>query len=319
MKLNGSISNAVIKGLNFLKNNQNLNGSICLDNDKTWDIWDTVHAILALVEFPSYGGTVDKGINFLLSNQRVDNSFHVSSIYNSDQYCMETTPLCVSALKNTNNNVEDIIKFILKKQRSDGCWESGIPEIYEKYQDFPSVTGQVVRTLLKLNIATENVSKAINWLIKKQKDDGSWGTLFVYYDSPFYPMHVILESFKLYGIEDSVSYKKAIDFIKNTQNTNGSWCIDSKDRDKPSLEHRTSLALYSLLINPSDQNLEAIEKGIGWLLEQQKPDGRWNGGYFVGWSGKKEDIYATCISILSLKKYEQYIRTITSNDQILPY
>jgi len=307
---NKDISKAIFEGLNFLKNNQNSNGSICLNNDKTWDIWETVHAILTSIEFPSYESTVNKAICFLLNSQRADYSFHVSSIYNKDQYCMETTPLCALALKSTNNNVDNVIKFILKKQRSNGCWESGIPEIYKKYQDFPSVTGQVIRTLLKLNIKTDNVSKAIKWLIKKQNDDGSWGSHFVYYDSPFYPLHVILESFYLYGIGDSVNYKNAINFIKNTQNNDGSWCyMDTKDRDKPSPEHRTSLALYSLLINPSDNDLEAIGIGIKWLLKKQKSDGRWYGGYFVGWPGKKEDIYATCISVLSLKKYENYIKS----------
>jgi len=297
------IQNSIKQGVRFLKRNQNLNGSICLNNDKTWDIWDTVHAIIALNEISNNKNTIDKAINHIKNSQRSDYSFFISSLYNKNQYCMETTPLCAYTLEYNNDNVEKIIDFIFKKQKSDGSWDSGIPEIYQKYQNFPSVTGQVVRTLLKLNIKNSKVERAIDWLDKKQLKDGSWGSFFVYYDTPFYPMHVILESYKLMNMENSKKYRRAINYIKRVQNKDGSWYLDRKKREKPSKEHRTSLALYCLLISPLDEDKSTIDKGIKWLLKSQKTDGSWAGGTFVGWPGKKEDIYATSTSILCMKKY----------------
>ena len=129
------------------------------------------------------------------------------------------------------------------------------------------------------------------------------------FDNSFFK-NIPKESIKNVFFDDNESFKKAKEFIKKTQNYEGSWCIDKRERDKPSFEHRTSLALYSLLINPSDEDLVSIEKGIKWLIEKQKQDGRWDGGIFVGWPGKKEDIYATSISILSLKKFNNYLYSL---------
>jgi len=305
---------SIDKGLDFIQKNQKKNGSICLEEDSEWNIWETA---IALEVFQSVGqnnnSCINDALDFLSSVQRRDGSYYYNESFQEDEYCMETTAVCINVLRKAGYNIDKGINFILGKQQYDGSWEIGNLHI-TKYRNFPSITGFVLRTLLSNNISLNHIEKGIKFLKQTQQDDGSWGNKWMYYDTPFYPIHVILKAFKLHGIEDSERYRKAVDFVKNIQNDDGSWCIDTRDRDKPSRELRTTLALDSLLVHPTEDTLNSIEKGVEWLIKNQQSDGRWDGGIFVGWSGKKEDIYATSMSINALKKYDDYIKLSNGND-----
>jgi len=303
---NTDVEESINKGIDYLVNKQNENGSVTLDDDATWDVWETANAILAVhTADKNKNEFIEKAINFLLSAQRGDNFFYVSSKFKKNDYCLETTPTCILALNTAKKEMDRNVKFILNRQSKNGSWEIGIPDM-KKHRFWPSITGHVLRTLLYLNVSSIQISKGIKFLLEKQQADGSWGSSWIYYDTPYYPIHVILQSLNQYGLEESENYKKSIDFIKKNQNIDGSWCMDTTDKPRPSRSLRTSLALYSLLISSDESNLRSIEKGIKWLVIEQESDGRWDGGFFVNWPGKKEDIYTTSMAILSLKKYEQY-------------
>ena len=108
------------------------------------------------------------------------------------------------------------------------------------------------------------------------------------------------------GFDNSPSFKNAVKYIIKKQNADGSWGV--KNRNRPSKNLRTSLALNSLIISNSPHNKKRIEKGINWLLNTQKSDGSWDGGMFVGWPGKKEDIFTTTTVIRMLNKYRACLR-----------
>ena len=158
--------------------------------------------------------------------------------------------------------------------------------------------------LLELKISSDKISKGIEFLIKKQQEDGSWGSNWVYYDTPYYPIHIILLAFKLYKLNESMNYKKAIKYILEKQNKDGSWSLQTTEKPRPSKTLRTALALNSLLVYPEKSYIESIENGFRWILREQKSDGHWDGGYFVNWPGKKEDIYTTSMVIRALNKYQ---------------
>lgn len=301
-----NIEQAINRGVTYLVNNQNEDGSVSLDNDETFKVWETANAFLA-VHTADRTKTffLKKAMDFLISCQRQDGSFYSAVSFEKEHYCMETTSVSLLALAAADKDISRGIQFILDKQRSDGSWEIGIPQI-ETERSFPSVTGHVLSTLLCLNVKEDTISEGMTYLLKTQKSDGSWGKSWVYYDTPYYATHMNLLALKLYGVELGRNYRRAVAFIKKSQNLNGSWGIDGIDR--PSLALRTSLALNSLLIFPDKTDSQSIDKGIDWLWKNQSPDGHWNGGCFVNFSGKKEDIFCTAVAILALKRYEAYQR-----------
>ncbi|MEF8849057.1 MAG: prenyltransferase/squalene oxidase repeat-containing protein [Candidatus Thermoplasmatota archaeon] len=300
---NIEIDKSIEKGINYLVKNQNQDGSICLNNDRTWDVWETANALLAIDKEDVGSNFIEKSLQFLTKSKRKDKSFYVSSTYNDNQYCMETTPTVVSTFKKYGIKLNETIEFIKKKQKKKGYWEIGIPEI-TKYKDWPSITGFALNSLSDSKFNSEKTKMAIEWLKNKQKADGSWGHHFIYYDTPFYPMHIVLKVLKENNLQDTPVFIRAIKFVINKQKKEGFWDIGTKYEKKPSVELRTSLALLSLLKSDNEQHIVNLKKGVRWLIKKQKISGSWDGGYFVGWPGKKEDIYSTSLSISALKEYK---------------
>jgi len=310
---NKNFLNSINKAVKYLKNKQNNNGSICLNGDTTWDVWETANAIISinLVGSLENNDILNRATKFLLNSKREDHSYYPSSIYKKNEYGMETTPFTALALHKMGVKTDKIINFILNKQHPDGSWDIGVPEV-TKRRHWPSVTGSVLYSLLSIGIKSKKIDKGIDYLINSQNDDGSWGSNWVYYDSPYYPTHVILPSLKLYGLENSNTYTKAIEYIISTQKKDGSWNNKTNYKYKPSIEMRTALALNSLLVNSIDSEYNKIKKGIDWLINTQKSDGHWSGGYFVGWGpdsgihpGKKEDIYTTSLALRAFMNYKK--------------
>ena len=109
------VREAINKGVEYLVNNQNSDGSVSLNNDKTFKVWETANTILAV-------HTADKGKEdffkkataFLLSIQREDGSFSHTVSFKENDYCMETTPTTILALFITIEN-KSIRKSVIRK------------------------------------------------------------------------------------------------------------------------------------------------------------------------------------------------------------
>ncbi|MEF8879309.1 MAG: prenyltransferase/squalene oxidase repeat-containing protein [Candidatus Thermoplasmatota archaeon] len=301
-EIKDSINNAI----DFLINNQNKDGSVSLNKDTRWDVWETANAYLSIY-FANKNKEIflKKSINFIAKSKRKDGSFCHNVSFKKGDYCMETTPLCLLTLYTKKKNIQSGLNFIFDKQKQNGSWEIGNPGII-KYKDWPSVTGFILYSFLHMDIKSDSLKKGIEFLLKKQQLDGSWGSHWVYYDTPYYPMHTILPVLKKIGKKNTSSFKKAINFIVKEQNVDGSWGKEVENR--PSKNLRTALALNSLLNSEYPSVNIKIEKGINWLLENQKTNGSWSGGEFVGWPGKKEDIFTTATAIRALNKYNTLLR-----------
>jgi prenyltransferase beta subunit len=298
------IKDSISKGIDYLEDNQNKDGSVSLNNDSTFKVWETANTLFVVrASKEDKKSFIDNATNFLLSAQRDDGSFYHTVSFKKDYYCMETTSISIIALSGNKESINKGTFFILDKQTKNGSWEIGTPFI-NKERFFPSISGFALISLMCQNIYNGNISKGIEYIQKSQLEDGSWGNSWIYYDTPYYAIYVNLLALKLYGMEDSDNYKKAIDYIQENQNSDGSW--GGKNTGRPSKSLRTSLALNSLLINPDKENSETIEKGFEWLIKKQSYDGHWEGGYFVNVPDKKEDIFATDMAILALIRYKSY-------------
>jgi squalene cyclase len=299
-----SIESAINQGVAYLVGNQNEDGSVSLDNDETFKVWETANVLLAVhIADRTKTNFCRKATEFLLDCQRQDGSFYSARSFEKGHHCVETTSVSLLALAAANKDISRGVRFLLDKQMPDGSWEIGIPQIRED-RFFPSVTGYALGTLMCLRIFNEQIQKGMDYILRTQKEDGSWGQSGLYYDTPFYATHLNLLALRLFGLEKSRSCQRAVAFIEKDQNGDGSWGRQRKDRPSPAL--KTSLALNSLLTSLDRSDCASIERGIHWLLRSQKTDGHWDGGNFVDFPGKKEDIFSTAMAVLALKRYEYY-------------
>lgn len=109
----------------------------------------------------------------------------------------------------------------------------------------------------------QSVQKTINYLREKQHPDGWW--LDKWHTSPYYPTTHFVITGAGYCAQDMVS--KAVSWIANTQNKNGSWgyIIPTAEETAYSLQ---ALAHYKRLGYPVDTHI--LERGKSWLLEHQE-------------------------------------------------
>ena len=310
------------KGVNWLKLQQNEDGSITLNNDTRFNIWETANSLMAWTYAREYidDNVIKKAQDFLIKSRSPHNSFfHTTDVDTSkiENHCIETTSAALIALNSTAYDIytiEKIKNFILATQTQEGYWEIGTPFI-TKQRNFPSVTGYALMVLGILNKKGENINKGLEYLIKTQKDEGDWGTSEFFYDTSYYATYVNVVSLVSYNKADSDTVKKAIEFVKKNQNEDGSW--EYSKEGFPSKELRTALALNTLLVSNEPITSPSIQKGIDWLLDNQKEDGRWLGGYFNETlretKGKKEDILATAQALIAISRYKTKLQAATSN------
>jgi squalene cyclase len=300
-----NLDESVGKGLAYNMGHHKDDGSVHLDGELQYQVWETINALLAVqAADPDNTGFIDKAIEFLLKEQREEGSFYHEISHAPGHYCMETTPMGLMALAKANVDIGKGTQFVLDKQMEDGSWEIGTPEITRR-RFWPSITGFVLRFLLQQGIDTPHIAKGIDYLLKTQQEDGSWGDNWIYYDTPYYPTYNIMPAFMLYGIESEAAYDKAASFIKANQKDDGSWDENIIDKPRPSDRLRTTMALHSLLAAPRDSDIPAIEKGMEWLLNAQEPDGHWYGGGWRHFPGKKENIYLTSVVVRTIKRYQE--------------
>jgi squalene cyclase len=192
-------------------------------------------------------------VDLLLSYQNSDGGWGVAEGFSGD---VLDTSLVLLALFSCNYSDSVVIgngvNFILSQQNLDGSWgfeDGGEGNIY--------LTSLVLSVLQayqsRLGIAYSELSKAINkganWLLNKQNSDGSFGTS-------------IFETSLSYSALIRTTYapeqlQKTIEYIKNTQLDNGSWNNNA---------YETSLALRAIydalhppVVLPSDLTISSSD------------------------------------------------------------
>ena len=150
------------------------------------------------------------------------------------------------------------------------------------------VTARVLEMLgeCNLKIDTHNQERAIAYLINEQETEGCWfgrwGVNYIYGTSGAISALALIEPQK---------YKHSIDrgatWLINCQNPDGGWGETCRSYDDPSLKGKgistasqTAWALIGLIA--AGKAVDAIERGINYLLATQQPDGTWDESEFTG-------------------------------------
>jgi squalene-hopene/tetraprenyl-beta-curcumene cyclase len=138
--------------------------------------------------------------------------------------------------------------------------------------------------------------RGIRWLLEHQEPDGSWfgrwGANHVYGTGAAVPALVAA------GIDPaSAPIRRAVTWLLDHQNADGGWGEDLRSYRDPAWIGRgittasqTAWALLALLAASSSEAVEAIDRGVAWLIATQRADGSWDEPQFTG-TGFPGDFY----------------------------
>ncbi|MGH3498358.1 MAG: squalene--hopene cyclase [Nocardioidaceae bacterium] len=157
------------------------------------------------------------------------------------------------------------------------------------------VTAHVVEMLAAAGEGSSpDCREGVRWLLDAQETDGSWfgrwGANYVYGTGAAVPALVAS------GIPvDAAPIRRAVHWLEAHQNTDGGWGEDLRSYADPSLAGRgestasqTAWALLALLA--AGEGSEAVERGVGWLVDTQRLDGTWDEDLYTG-TGFPGDFY----------------------------
>ncbi|MFF0770222.1 squalene--hopene cyclase [Nonomuraea wenchangensis] len=233
------------------------------DNDGYPDIDDTAEVVLALrrLDVPGVRPAIERGVRWMAGMASSDGGFAAFDADNDRVLCTKL-PFC------------DFGAVI----------------------DPPSadVTAHVVEALAKERPDSPELRRAVVWLLKAQERDGSWfgrwGANHVYGTGAVVPALVAA------GVNPGhSSVRSAVAWLERHQNDDGGWGEDLRSYRDPawvgrgaSTASQTAWALLALLA--AGERSPAVENGVRWLVEHQRPDGTWDEPYFTG-TGFPGDFY----------------------------
>jgi squalene-hopene/tetraprenyl-beta-curcumene cyclase len=234
------------------------------DNDYYPDTDDTAEAVLALgrVDHPKAEPAIERGVRWMAGMVSKDGGFGAFDADNTRALCRRL-PFC------------DFGEVI----------------------DPPSadVTAHVVEALSHRGMADSTlVKRAVVWLLKAQEDDGSWfgrwGANHVYGTGSVVPALVAA------GVRpEKPAIRRAVRWLERHQREDGGWGEDLRSYRDPewvghgvSTASQTAWALLALLA--AGERGQAVERGVRWLTEHQRPDGTWDEEHFTG-TGFPGDFY----------------------------
>ncbi len=178
------------------------------------------------------------------------------------------------------------------------------------------VTAHVIEMLAGEGRSSDARTRAaIDWLLRAQEPDGSWfgrwGANHIYGTGAALPALVRA------GIATSdPAIRRAVRWLEGCQNPDGGWgedlrsYVDRAWRGRgESTASQTAWALLALLA--ADGRSAAVERGIGWLVATQRPDGGWDEPWFTG-TGFPGDfyiryhLYALSFPLMALGRYARF-------------
>jgi squalene-hopene/tetraprenyl-beta-curcumene cyclase len=157
------------------------------------------------------------------------------------------------------------------------------------------VTAHIVEMLAAQGRSADPATRrGVQWLLSHQEPDGSWfgrwGANYVYGTGAVVPALVVS------GTDPaSPPIRRAVAWLMEHQNPDGGWGEDLRsyvDRSwagrGTSTASQTAWALLALLA--AGERGESVERGIGFLVDTQRPDGTWDEPQFTG-TGFPGDFY----------------------------
>jgi squalene-hopene/tetraprenyl-beta-curcumene cyclase len=144
----------------------------------------------------------------------------------------------------------------------------------------PDITGRVLECLCRRGlVGHDSVRRGVQYLLKAQEKDGSWygrwGVNYIY--GSFLAMRGLASSRSLDALD---AIARAARWLRAVQNPDGGWgeSCASYEHDRfvsaPSCPSQTAWAILGLRA-AGDRDSAALQRGIQFLMDRQRPDGTW--------------------------------------------
>ncbi|MEH2324291.1 MAG: squalene--hopene cyclase [Nostoc sp.] len=210
---------------------------------------------------------------------------------------------------------------------NDQDWLNSIPYGDLKAMIDPNtadVTARVVEMLgaCDLSIDRDNLERSLTYLHSEQETEGCWfgrwGVNYIYGTSG------VLSALALIAPQKhKLSIERGAAWLVGCQNPDGGWGETCRSYDDSSLKGKgnstasqTAWALIGLLAAgeaTGKLSLEAIERGIGYLVATQQPDGTWFEANFTGTGFPchfylKYHLYQQYFPLIALGRYQAVIQ-----------
>jgi squalene-hopene/tetraprenyl-beta-curcumene cyclase len=234
----------------------------------------------------------------------------------------------------TRAAVERAAEWILGMQSGDGGWGAFEPENTHHYLnhipfadhgallDPPTVdvTARCLSMLAQLGYGRDHpaVAKAVDFIRREQEQDGSWyGRWGVNY---IYGTWSALAALNAVGEDMTQPYiRQAVDWLKSRQNMDGGWGEDcasywqeQRVEVKASTPSQTAWALLGLMACGETES-EAVRRGIDYLAEAPRENGRWREKHWTGTGFPRVFMlkyhgYAAYFPLWALARYRNLMR-----------
>jgi squalene-hopene/tetraprenyl-beta-curcumene cyclase len=133
------------------------------------------------------------------------------------------------------------------------------------------------------------------YLINQQEAEGFWNSRWYY--GPFYGTYTVVKILSLAG-KGEENVQKGIDFLLNSQKTNGGWGFTGNSQDALS----TAIAMLTLCFEKDTAKIKnALENGLAFLQNSQKEDGTWAAVKFIAPKMNEPYSSSTLVSSFILK------------------
>lgn len=210
---------------------------------------------------------------------------------------------------------------------NDQDWLNSIPYGDLKAMIDPNtadVTARVLEMLgaCDLSIDSDNLERSLTYLLREQETEGCWfgrwGVNYIYGTSSVLSALALIDPQK-----HKLSIERGATWLVGCQNPDGGWGETCRSYDDPSLKGKgnstasqTAWALIGLLAAGEATGklaLEVIERGIGYLVATQQPDGTWFEADFTGTGFPshfylKYHMYQQYFPLIALGRYQTVIK-----------
>ena len=277
------------------------------------NVWDTALSIIALTEvgsrYSDNSEVIHKATRWLVDHQNANGGWAFSGMRDStlpsdaDDTALATLAIIKAKLESTEANtaVQHGIEWLKQNQGKDGSWSTYQPG--QGDVGCVSITAHAIEALLAHGECQNYVDNGIKWLQSNIHKDGYWDDLWL--AKRTYGTACALAALIKAGFKDTPEITQSVKWLQQTQNDDGGWGEDIFGKPTESTVEQTAWCTYALLLVDSE-NL-AAQKGIQFLLEQQRGDGSWQdscvGIYWEVIGGYSDPIYASVFPILALNQY----------------